>query len=66
MLFYKSYFHKVYFYQELIERIVNLEKENKQLKTVTNEKNEKSKNKDIIRKSQKPFDFSKYVNIVCR
>ncbi|XP_006611518.1 tRNA pseudouridine(38/39) synthase [Apis dorsata] len=44
---------------ELIEKIVNLEKENKQLKTVTNEKNEKSKNKDIIRKSQKPFDFSK-------
>lgn len=44
---------------ELIERIVNLEKENKQLKTVSNEKNEKSKNKDIIRKSQKPFDFSK-------
>lgn len=62
MLLYKSYFYKVYFYQELIERIVNLEKENKQLKTVTNEKNEKSKNKDIIRKSQKPFDFSKYVN----
>lgn len=47
----------------MIERIVNLEKENKQLKTVSNEKNEKSKNKDIIRKSQKPFDFSKYVNI---
>ncbi|KAF3422522.1 hypothetical protein E2986_04841 [Frieseomelitta varia] len=40
---------------ELIEKIIKLEEENKQLKAV----NEKSKNKNTIRKLQKPFDFSK-------
>ncbi|XP_033297097.1 tRNA pseudouridine(38/39) synthase [Bombus bifarius] len=43
---------------ELIEKIIKLEEENKQLKAVRNKIKEKSKNKDI-HKSQKPFDFSK-------
>lgn len=39
-----------------------MKEENKQLKAARNKIKEKSKNKDI-HKSQKPFDFSKYVNL---
>nr|XP_003707139.1 PREDICTED: tRNA pseudouridine(38/39) synthase [Megachile rotundata]XP_012149511.1 PREDICTED: tRNA pseudouridine(38/39) synthase [Megachile rotundata] len=44
---------------DLIEKLIQLEEENKQLNAIINKRNEKSKDKDTTCKSQKPFDFSK-------